>query len=1022
MNLRQRLVVVMVGALVCIIGLSVWLSPTPASEPTSTAALNLGIAQRNPLPFAAGDKDDPRERDKWFWRQRTYPWASFTGLDVAVHKAAIATEVRRARTQARTATGNWTELGPGPVVGLGFGGGTRQDASGRALAIAIHPTNADIVLVGAAQGGIWRSTTGGANGSFAAVADEQPSLAIKVIRFAQSNPNVVYAGTGEPHGSTGIFGAGVLKSTDAGASWTQLPISQSAGISTTTGWSFEYAAVSGLQVDPTDPNIVYATTANIAPSINAFLPPNGSPVKTGIFKSLDGGLSWTQVYTADDFGFTTNFGFMDLESGGVISPNVLYASEYRGGIYKSVDAGVSWTRMTPVQSNGRVGVLPATVSDFYYYDAANGRFQLYTRTPPATGAFEFNRIELGVAASNPDIIYAGYSLDRQMILTGLLQPVSVGLLFKSTDGGATWQWLGDWPRNSTPQYCSDQCDYDNVVLVNPTNANDVIVGGSANYNQYWPDPVSSPTRIVQLPWRGMVHRSLDGGQSWLDITPHYSATYATCTDTGQTYGAPPLSVYNCPSENNHPSKVIHPDVQGAAYDVANNRIYIADDGGLHRASLVAGGAPTNSLDYEWENLNAGLGTMQFYNFDVHPTDPNKIIGGMQDNAVAYYTGTLAWDGWGQGDGSLGAFDPLTPTIVYYGSQHSVYRHDNGGEKDAFNGWTQILGQTSLPGGQVGFIPTFAIDPVDSRTLYAATNNQVFRSDDRGGNWTAVGATTAPATSISVSPRDRNLVWVGAENGEVYLYNLGANTFVNKTAAPLPGRYLTRIAASPVDTDTVFAVFSGYDVNTPGTPGKVFKSANQGGAWVDVSGNLPDVPVSALALDPNNANRLWVGNDIGVYETTNGGATWTPIRNNMPIVAVVDMRYNATTSYLNVATHGRGIWRVNPSAGTVALTSATLTGPTTGFTDTLYTFNVSVTPANATPPITYTWMATNQSPVAPRDKHTPTDSYGFTWNVTGTQRITVTAENISGTVTSNVHLITIAERGAQQFVYLPLIVR
>jgi hypothetical protein len=168
------------------------------------------------------------------------------------------------------------------------------------------------------------------------------------------------------------------------------------------------------------------------------------------------------------------------------------------------------------------------------------------------------------------------------------------------------------------------------------------------------------------------------------------------------------------------------------------------------------------------------------------------------------------------------------------------------------------------------------------------------------------------TSISVSPANNNLVWVGTSFGWVYRFDFGANQ-ITDFKNTLPDRYVSKVLASPNNANTVYVTYSGYGENTPTNRGKVFRSTNLGQNWTDISGNLPDVPVSSLALNPADENEMWVGTDIGVYVTTDGGTTWTSYRGNMPVVAIMDLKYNHTTGYLTVATHGRGIWRLQPHA-------------------------------------------------------------------------------------------------------------
>jgi hypothetical protein len=178
------------------------------------------------------------------------------------------------------------------------------------------------------------------------------------------------------------------------------------------------------------------------------------------------------------------------------------------------------------------------------------------------------------------------------------------------------------------------------------------------------------------------------------------------------------------------------------------------------------------------------------------------------------------------------------------------------------------------------------------------------------------------TAISVSPVNRNNVYVSTSNGWVYYIDY-TNALLHQRGAALPARYMTDIEASSVNGNTLYVAYSGYNVNTPGTPGKIFKSIDTGINFSDISGNLPDVPVSTIAVDPNNEQRIWAGTDVGVFQTTDGGVTWSSYRGNMPVVAIMDLKYNAVTGYLTVATHGRGIWRVNPDFVAPALVKLNL---------------------------------------------------------------------------------------------------
>lgn len=351
---------------------------------------------------------------------------------------------------------------------------------------------------------------------------------------------------------------------------------------------------------------------------------------------------------------------------------------------------------------------------------------------------------------------------------------------------------------------------------------------------------------------------------------------------------------------------------------------------------VSGDGTNNLTDYTWETLNENLSTLQFYNFGSHPTNPNQIVGGMQDNATAYWDGG-SWQAWASGDGAIGAFDPQDPTIVYISSQYDLRRGLSTAPDDFNILFDKELGQ----GDKTPFITIFEIDPVESTTIYAASTTGIYRSIDRGDNWQGrlnQKPSDGEPSTISVSPQSSSTVWMGTETGEVYLFD--GNQQYTRTGSNFPNRFVSKIEASPNDANTVYVTFSGYDLNSTGDEGngnvgKVFKSTDKGMTWTDISGNLTqdnnlDVPVSSLTIDPNNENRIWIGTDTGTYQTLDGGTTWTSYRHNMPVVAVVALEYNANTKYLMVATHGRGIWRLLPDGETSNPTPTPTSQPSAAF--------------------------------------------------------------------------------------------
>ncbi len=239
----------------------------------------------------------------------------------------------------------WVNVGPAPILGgqIGATGDTRS-MSGRVTAIAVDPGNPNHWLAGAAQGGIWETFDAGA--TWTPKTDAEASLAVGAIAFAPSNRNIIYVGTGEANFADSYLGEGVLKSTDAGATWQLL------GSSVFSGISF-----SAISVDPSNPDIVVAGT-----SFAGIVGPHGATsnhfAQSGVYKSTDGGLTWAWKPLPNTEGSVQDAGVSDL----AVDPRN-FRNQYAGfgwpfpglifgGVYRSLDTGENWMRIRgPWDSN-----------------------------------------------------------------------------------------------------------------------------------------------------------------------------------------------------------------------------------------------------------------------------------------------------------------------------------------------------------------------------------------------------------------------------------------------------------------------------------------------------------------------------------------------------------------------------------------------------------------------------------------------------------------------------------------------
>ncbi|MBL8221358.1 MAG: hypothetical protein JNL62_19145 [Bryobacterales bacterium] len=368
------------------------------------------LAAQPVLPPEA-TRDEPMGRMEWFYGQRR----PVNGVPAAAmrYNAWQQLETQK-KVRARSAgEGQWINIGPMPTITTSQSGGTPM-TSGRVSALVMDPRNPRVLYAGAATGGVWKTTDGGDN--WTPLTDDQPSLAIGCITLDPVNPDIVYAGTGEANFSAdSYYGAGLLKSTDAGKTWRNIPGPFAGPFGAT--FSTRGARIAAIAVHPRDTRILVAAV-NLSSAVNN---------AAGLYRSTDAGETWTQVLNA----LPATDVVIDR-----VNPNNLYAGlgrfgEPTAGVYKSTDAGLTWTRLA-------------------------------AGLPPAA---ETGRIALAIAPSAPNVLYAGIHDPRAQANSGLRG------LYRTTDSGATWTAL------PAPNYCGPQCWYNNVLTVHPTNPNVIVAGG-----------------------------------------------------------------------------------------------------------------------------------------------------------------------------------------------------------------------------------------------------------------------------------------------------------------------------------------------------------------------------------------------------------------------------------------------------------------------------------------------------------------------------------------------------------------
>jgi photosystem II stability/assembly factor-like uncharacterized protein len=719
---------------------------------------------------------------------------------------------------------SWTPIGPAPIVSSLIPNGLdpgNTPVTGRIAALAADPTNANIIYVAAAGGGVWKTTDGGT--TWSPLTDNQATLSMGAIAVAPSNPNVIYAGTGEASNSIdSYYGRGILKSTDAGATWTLL--SGNAGVN-----EFDRRSISKIIVDPTNANTVYVALT--------WGPENGVwPSSFGIFKSTDGGQTWTNTtagITTDPLAWFTD---VVLDP---VNPQTLYAAagtfigNAANGVYKSSDGGATWST---------AGNFPMGSSD--------------------------GLIKLAIAPSAPQTLYAS-----------ITDPSSGGLLemMKTTDDGRTWTAL-----TKTPDYMGNQGWYNPSLAVDPFNPNIVYAGGTNTTGQ-------------NQKLKGLIE-STDGGNSWADIST------GTSNKTGP-----------------------HTDQHAFAFD-ANGKLLDGNDGGIWRLDNPD---PKNVV---WADINANLNTITFTGIALDPTNPSIAYGGSQDNGTEKFTGSVGWTQFGKNDGGYVRVDPSNPSTVYFTYNHSsaswFLRSDDGGTT------AESLMYGINPNEPANFYVPYVMDPSNSSRLVLGTN-RVYETTDRADHWSPISTpnvngwnSSQPISALGLPSGNPNTAYAITNDGHVFVTTDHGNTWHERdipgfSAHIIAGAPLAGIAVDPAHEAVAYVV---VDQFSGGPDGHVYRTADYGQHWTDISGNLPDTPTTAIILD-SRTNMLYVGTDIGVYSSSNGGATWAPFQTGLPNVRVVDLELCPALNILAAGTHGRGMWEIlvpAPSSSNANVSAVPLT--------------------------------------------------------------------------------------------------
>ncbi len=694
-------------------------------------------------------------REEWNFLQRSYPYNK-----IPYQKRVQASRKLEQMRQAGGAAGpGWTSIGPANI-------------GGRVNSIAIDPSDKNIVYMGAADGGVWKSTDAG--GTWVPLTDDLPSLSMGAIAIDPGNPRIIYMGTGEynfihqygckPSRSDQYPGEGVFRSTDGGLTWIQ------------AGEKFSDSIVK-IEIDPISTEIIYTVSID------------------GLFKSIDSGNSWTNVLG----GITTDL-VIDKNS-----PLILYAAvgkpdgDADNGIYKSTDGGANWTKLG--------GGLPESE--------------------------EISRISLTISRSDPDVLYTGIAcpgmgnMDKGAVykttdggltwaITGsgpnpdcyknviAVDPsdpdtVYTGELFiyKSTDGGETWVNID--PTIST------YVDY-HAIAINQNDPQTFYTGND----------------------RG-IYKTTDGGETWINlnqglaITQFYDIAVDPSTESIIYGGCQDNGVLKYLGTDDWIDIDYFNDGGFNAVDYKNpETVYFENQYARIKKSLD-GGNTSFSISEGLDTSRTGFVTP----FLIDPSAHDRLYLG----TYMLHRTTNGGDEWeiispdltknaGEFDSFISAIgvSKINPDLIYIGtSDGNLQVTDDGG-------LTWNLRTNSLPDR---FVASIAVDGESSLTAYAAFSgygtSHVFMTRDAGQNWKSIDADLpdVPVNSILVGSEEPDTLYIGTDVGVFKSTDRGRSWFSFSEGLPVvvvsdleanPGTALIRAATMG---RSVFEIDETGDVNGDG---------------------------------------------------------------------------------------------------------------------------------------------------------------------------------------------------------------
>ena len=647
-------------------------------------------------------------------------------------------------------------------------------------------------------------------------------------------------------------------------------------------------SIGAIQIDPSNPKIVWVGTGEAWTR-------NSVSVGDGVYKSTDGGENWTNMGLKDSEHIAKILvNPKDGNSVLVCATGHLWNDNDERGVYKTSDGGKTWKKVL-AGANGSTGcgmlamspqdpqTIFASLWDFrrqgwtfrsggpgsgLYKSSDGGEHWTELNDSNAKGLPEkpWGRLALAVAPSKPQVVYANIESKSSA-------------LYRSDDGGKTWN------RLDSSRFVVWRPFYFGNLIVDPKDENKIF----------------KPDLFLLL--------SVNGGRSFSGV-----------------------------------SSAAHGDFHDVWIDPSDpNLVFSTDDGGVWRSQ--DGGT-------RWKH-QLNLPVSQFYHVSVDNSNPYHVYGGLQDNSVwvgdsSYPSGVFnsRWENIYNGDGMWVFEDPADPDYIYAeyqgGEIGRVNRHTletrpiqplpNYGEKKLRFNWNTPIHMSPNEKGTIYIGAQFLFRSRDHGQSWErispdlTTNDPEKQKQEESGGVTVDNSAAEMHTSIysiSESPKNGQIIWVGTDDGNLQITRDGAKTWTNVVGnVPNLGKnsWVSTVVAGRFDEATAYATF---DRHTYGDMKPyAYKTTDYGQTWTALKVQESGVRGYAhvITQDTVNPNLLFLGTEFGLWISADGGERWAQYRgSDFPAVAVRDIVVHPRESDLVLATHGRGIWIIDDISPLRALT-------------------------------------------------------------------------------------------------------